>query len=425
MSKRKILIISHNPLSETDNMGKTIKNLFSSFNKDELCQLYLRNQEPLFSRCKSFYCFNESNILKSIIFRKTKTGKVVYSEDFKLEQKSEKKKHSKFLESIYQFGRKRNQFIYIIRNTCWTLGKWLSTDLINWLNEQKPTCIFFFAGDYSFLFKIVLKISKMYNIPIYSYYVDEYYFNKTKMEFIPLEGFYYKRIFKKLFEVSNMNFCISEKMKLRYEKEFNKPVSLLMNTASNISNEKNNFDKSILKMNYFGNLSNNRWKNLSEISSCIHELNKIHEKRIEFCIYSNEKNDQILKPFLSNQDVNFGGSLSPSEVALKIQESDILVHTESFDKLYREKVEYSLSTKIPESLASGKLFLIYGPVGVESVDYLARNNAAYVINGELRQSLEQLYSNEDFSLIINNALNLINNNHSINKTHKLLDFYLK
>ena len=44
MSKRKILIISHNPINQFDNMGKTIGNIFSGFSKEELCQLYFKKQ---------------------------------------------------------------------------------------------------------------------------------------------------------------------------------------------------------------------------------------------------------------------------------------------------------------------------------------------------------------------------------------------
>ena len=37
----KVLIISHNPISNQSNMGKTFLSLFSQFDKEELCQLYI------------------------------------------------------------------------------------------------------------------------------------------------------------------------------------------------------------------------------------------------------------------------------------------------------------------------------------------------------------------------------------------------
>ena len=37
----KVLIISHNPISTYQSMGKSMRALFSAFRTEELCQLYL------------------------------------------------------------------------------------------------------------------------------------------------------------------------------------------------------------------------------------------------------------------------------------------------------------------------------------------------------------------------------------------------
>lgn len=423
MNKRKILIISHNPMSNEDNMGRTIKNIFSKFSKEEICQLYLRNQKPYFEGSNSFYCFQETSILKSIFRKKIKTGKITKISDFDTINVTTE---NNIVNSIYQFGRKRNQFIYLIRNICWDLGNWFTQDLKDWLNYEQPTCIFFFAGDYSFLFKIVIKIADYLKIPVYSYYVDEYYFTKLENSLIPLEANIYRKNFRKVFDFSQMNFCISEKMKNEYQIEFGKKVELLMNVTLKKNNKILNLQKDNLKMCYLGNLSYKRWENLSEMSTCIEKLNKQFNRKIEFKIYSNEKNKEILEAFTSNKDVHFEGSLNQNEVDEKILDSDILVHTESFNSKIMKKVEYSLSTKIPDSLASGNLFLIYGPSGIEPVDYLKRNQAAFIINSKelLLSKLKELYYDFDYSNIINNAQNLVEKNHTNDKNYELLDYYL-
>ena len=49
---------------------------------------------------------------------------------------------------------------------------------------------------------------------------------------------------------------------------------------------------------------------------------------------------------------------------------------EAFDKENRDRVRYSVSTKIIESLASGRPLLAYGPEDVASMAYLRRNDCA-------------------------------------------------
>lgn len=39
----KVLVISHNVFSQSENMGKTLANLFSSFKENEISQLYFHS----------------------------------------------------------------------------------------------------------------------------------------------------------------------------------------------------------------------------------------------------------------------------------------------------------------------------------------------------------------------------------------------
>ena len=42
----KVLLLSHNPVTTYNNMGKTFLSLFSAFRPEELCQLYLYPAVP-------------------------------------------------------------------------------------------------------------------------------------------------------------------------------------------------------------------------------------------------------------------------------------------------------------------------------------------------------------------------------------------
>lgn len=51
----KVLLLSHNPVTTYNNMGKTFLSLFSAFRPEELCQLYLYPAVPDTACCGSYY----------------------------------------------------------------------------------------------------------------------------------------------------------------------------------------------------------------------------------------------------------------------------------------------------------------------------------------------------------------------------------
>ena len=422
--KNKVLIISHNPIGNVDNIGITLRNLFSTFSKDELCQLYLRDQECNFDVCENYYCFKETAVLKSLLKRHSETGYVkVKNDDPEVDSVDDNDKNSGLKNFVYEFGRKRTQYIYAIRNFVWRHSNWYSQELKEWLKVQKPTVIFFCAGDYSFLFEIVEKIAKELNIPVVTYYVDEYYFVKELNEkLVHIDSSDYKTCFKRIYEMAKQNFCISESMCETYSREFGKDAKPLMNSV--IPNTLNDSFKlkDKVEVRYFGNISYGRSDSLSKLSSIFAKLNQSNKRQFNFEIYSGETNSAFIAEFTKNKDVNFKGRLSPEEVTKDIANSDILVVVESFDEANRNTVKHSVSTKIPDSLNSGKLVLALGPSDVEAINYLKRNNAALVLDNldEAESICDKLYGDIDVNQIIANANALINKNHDKKLNDKIL-----
>ncbi len=424
--RRKILIISHNPINETDNMGKTIGNLFSEFSKSELCQLYFREQNTEAKNCDSFFCISDDRMIRSILNAKYNTGRKInnHYQIKKEECKSDNKK-----QNIFQYGRRRTGNIYLLRNLLWKIGKWDTKELKEWLEKEKPTSIFFVAGDYTFAFDIAIKISKDYNIPIYIFFSDEFYRKEISKK--TLGARIYKSIYRKKFKRTIMYakeyFCISEAMEEFYEEEFTKRGIVLMNTTNIESeNEIRKTSKKIIR--YIGNLGYDRWKNIISIGNVVKKINDKYEKeKLIFEVYSGEKNRKITDKLKSTEGIAYKGYIEATEVKKKILESDILIHTEDFNKENIQKVKYSVSTKIPDYLASGRLLIAYGPEEIESNEYIKRNEAGIVVNSEkeLEIVLENILSGEiDTKSIINNAINLVEKNHRSKVVYDKLNKYL-
>ena len=324
---------------------------------------------------------------------------------------------------------RKNGIIYIARDLIWKIGKWNTKELREWLNLQKITSIFLLAGDYIFPLDIAIKISKKYKVPLYVYYVDEYYRKAITKQtlFSRIHKVFYRKKIRKIMDYTKQYFCICESMEQFYKKTFNKDGMVIMNTTEiiNFKNQNKN-DSNKLIISYIGNLECDRWKSLLDIADII-EKEKYYNK-IQFNVYSCEKNQNIIKNLLEVKSLNYMGAITSEQVIEKIKESDILLHVEDFNNINIEKVKYSVSTKIPDSLASGKLLLAYGPKEVESMNYIERNNVGIVVNNkyELKKALEKIVNKEiNKEPILNNAKDLVERNHRSNKNYEILNKVLK
>ena len=131
-------------------------------------------------------------------------------------------------------------------------------------------------------------------------------------------------------------------------------------------------------------------------------------------VYSAETDPFFLKPLREHPGIRFHGAVPGDRVPEIIRKSRAVIHTESFDPEMRERVRYSLSTKIADSLASGTCLLAYGPVEVASMDYLIRNEAAFAAASpeELRRILPRLFTDDaEYRRIAGNAAALARKNH--------------
>lgn len=248
MKKRKILIISHNPMNDSDNMGKTIKNIFSKFSDNELCQIFLKKQNIKSDNCNSFYSIDDISVLKSIIKRNMKTGKEIEKKEYIFEEVS------KTEERIVRTRKNKNGLIYFARDVIWKLGKWKTKELRNWINKNKPTCIIYFAGDYTFSFDITIKLSKEFKIPFFIYFSDEYYRHiKDEGGILKIYKTMYRLKFKKAMKLCSGYFCITDAMEKYYESIFYKKGTVIMNTTK-LEPLPKKLNKDSIVISYIGNL---------------------------------------------------------------------------------------------------------------------------------------------------------------------------
>lgn len=417
----KVLIISHNAISTTNNMGKTLQSLFSEFNKEELCQLFIHPMLPDIDICSSYYCISDEEVLHSMFFGK-KPGHVLDKESVFEQQKNVKN----FSSDTYENARKNNtsSMKRLLRDFMWKLSKWDNQYLEQWLKTEKPTCIFLAPGYAKFIYDIALAISEKLNIPIITYICDDYYFLKEPKRF--LDKLQLKLLQKKtdeLFQKTVHLIAICEEIKTTYVNKFGTEATVIM-TGSDFEVENDIKIKSNpTSLSYFGNIRCNRNISLAEVGRALDEINQQEHTEYKLKIYTSEKDSNILSVLDGIESVQMCEFVIGDEFRKAFVSSDILLHVEAFDEENMDLVKNSVSTKIADCLGSGIPFVAYGPEGIASINYLKKNNCAFVVSKQpvLKDKLIQIINDDEIRMQeVSKALEVAAMNHKAERVSAML-----
>lgn len=421
MQDKKILIISHNSFSKTNNMGKTLSGLFGGFEKSNLAQLFFHVAGSDVDMCKTSYNITDKDILKSIFTFKT-YGKIIEG------IKELKDDPDKLTEKVYQFGQKRTASKHLARDIIWKLGRWKSKKLFVWIEEFKPDVIFYASGYAMFSYNIALFLSRKYKIPLITYFCDDYYdynYSDTNSLVAQIRIKLFREKVKEIINESAKLIFISESMMKKYKELFNKEGIVIM-TPYTFCDEEKKATGNILRLVYVGSVMSNRWKTLIKIGTTLEKINT-DKLKIKLDIYSQVADEDIISKLSIGKSMEYKGVASSDQVKLIYSNADILLHIESFLDSDIIRVKHSISTKIADYLASSRVILAVGPPDIASIQYLEENNAAYVINDEeeILKKLEKYFINNKIEdEIINNAYRTAQNNHNPQKNIEMFKIIL-
>lgn len=366
----KLLLISNNSFSKTSNNGKTYEAILSNFGKNELAQLYFTGSErPDFDFCSSYYRMTDIDVVKSMIKLSPTCGDVLNS-DLITEKKVE---NSKLENKIIKFVKKI--ISGFSRDMLWKNNRWNCEKLKKWYSEFAPDVILFVGGAGSFSTNIALHVSKDLNIPLVTFYTDDYVINSVKEGI--LHNFHQRRInniYREVISHSKLRYVIGETMAKEYRKYFRCDFNAIMNsTPIEPYQEYPNNDR--LTFSYFGGLHLGRW-------NMIVRLAKLLKGKVDINVYTMQEPEQEIRSAFKDSGVTFCGGVTGDNLKQKIRESDILLHIESDDKYMRKLTGMSVSTKIPEYLMSGRVVVGFGPTEVASMLILSDNNIGYVVSSD-------------------------------------------
>lgn len=392
----KVLIISHNPMSTKHSIGKTLLSLFSEFKKEELCQLYIHTGLPEKDVCSSFFQVTDKDVLKGTLTRNVHGKRVVAMGDSSENQNPHE--NDSIYSKFYLSHKKRNPDREMLRDLMWQLSPWYNEKLKKWIEEQKPTCIFAAIGSGKFLYEMALRISKDFSLPLFTYVCDDFYFMKAQKSIMGMlwHGLLVKKT-KALMEQTSLIVSICNEMSEHYSKEFGKPAKTVMTgTNYEVVGEIPRREK-VQTLRYFGKLSINRYKSMAEICREVDLINQETGSSFSIEIFCGGVDELIKKEFEGIKSAKFFDFISGEEFRTTFLSSDALIHIEAFDRASVDRVKYSVSTKIADSLASGIPLFAYAPQEVASMQHLIRNSCAIIVTRkkELRDKLMLLFNSSE------------------------------
>ena len=169
---------------------------------------------------------------------------------------------------------------------------------------------------------------------------------------------------------------------------------------------------------YLGNLGVGRHEGLIEIANTLQKISPDYF----LDVYGKIPNDTVKTAFDNCVGIRYHGVIPYDEVIRVMENSDLLVHTESFSEFYKEDLKFAFSTKIADCLASGRCFLLYSPDNMASFKYLDGNRLAYTVSskGELENTLKNIIdSSENRQRYISNAIKAADEKHNSEKNGKI------
>ena len=381
---KKILVISHNPLSQHSNNGKTLAAVFKDWPVDCFAQLYFSGGLPESQKFNNFFRITDIGLLKSVLkFGYLNTCGSQVNAIKNVNDTLNLKQRNIFWQNL---ANKFTSVKRLLRDALFSSGLWNSEKLQSWTNNYAPEVIFLLGGDACFAFDIGLALASKYQIPLFVYITDDYLPDTLKRSFIKL--YLDKKLRNKyveVFSVSAKKYVIGVEMAEVFAHRFQSEFFPLMNCVDFVKFEVSEArqNKKILEVVYAGGLHLGRDLALCEFARVLIDVSESTGVLLILKIYSlDQPKREITKRFIALNIIFAGGALS-TDLQIIFSKSDFLLHIESSNPDLIEKTKLSISTKIPEYLSVGVCLIAVGPEELASIKLIAVNGIGLIISNKL------------------------------------------
>lgn len=408
MEYPKVLVISNNSFSKTSSNGRTLGNLFIGWPKDRIAQFCVSTTTPDYEVCDNYYSVSDNEALRAFLhFRKARPC------DIKSLSNSEGKT-TIGNRRVYKTTLKE-----FVRELVWGCKRWDSEQWQKWVEDFSPEVVVVFNSDSSFILSMATDVATRYRIPIVLYNTEGYYFFKrsfyTKDGWLdrlvyPLYHGLYCRRFRKMMRFTKESIHLNDKLCDDYKGVFGGNQSVLY-SSSTVNYTPLVKIPSPPAFTYIGNLGFKRYEPLVTLANVLNSIDANYKLQV----YGNIPNVEAEIAIKTCGSIVYGGFLSYDEVQKVIANSTILFHVENQDPSLEQSLIYGFSTKIADSITSGRPFLMYSANSIAGAQYLLRNGIGWVADNveTLKRSVLQILTDDkNRQEVLNKAHIIAENNHN-------------
>lgn len=414
MNNKRVLVISNNCFSLSNSNGRTLGSFFQSWPRECLAQFCIIPRDPDWSLCNNYYCIDDNTMLYSFLKCKKAIGYKLSKNGFILMNDAVKKKESN-----------KTVVKILLRQLVWAFKRWKSDSFMHWVNKFDPEMVLLQFGDTTFMLQIAQTIARERNIPLVVFNTEGYYFfkkncfNHSWSDFVtyPFYSWYYRNTVRRFMRDVKYAIYCNSMLDEDYSREFGIQSTVLY-TGSTMTFTPQDVTPENVKFRYLGNLSLERDSGLVEIGEVLNSINPNYH----IDVYGVAPKG-VEEKFKNAVGVEFHGSISYAEVQKVINQSDLLFHVETQYGLGSRLLKYGFSTKIADSIASGKCFVLYAPRDMAGSKYILETGAGWFADNknELKnQIMTILYEKSVKDKVIECARIISEQNHDIEtNAHKL------
>ena len=291
-----------------------------------------------------------------------------------------------------------------------------SSQLNKFIKGFKPDILYSAFMDFKSL-DLTLYVANNFGLPVLPHIMDDWlntYLNQSEVLS------FFRKIFiskvNNLFARSRIVLCISKKMCEEYRNRYNIPIAIpLMHSVHPIAKNVENYVSSSRKtLLYCGSLYLGRDKVVKRIGEILDSLQEDIQLKLFIPI---DQWNELKSDFSSLNSIVYGGFINQEDLHQEILSSHGLILAESFDESMLSYTGLSMSTKVPEYLSSGVPIFAIGHKNQGSIEYLANNHAAYIVNDidNLHEVLNKFLQGDNMDNILKNAQRLFMENHAQSK----------
>lgn len=387
----KVMIISRGVWDDAGT-SSTLSNIFENYESGRLAQIYIETKRPSTNRYDSFFQISEFSLIKKIFNWKMVTGQRVdssYKEDNDTARKEE---------GTMRYVRRHRSFAYtILREFLWHLNGWKSKELRTFIQEEKADFIWLTGSPLILMNRLSQYVVKKAQRPYCIYEMDDVYSyrNCGHNPFKYIYRFFLRKRVKALIRGASQVFVISPKMKREFDDIFGID-SMVLTKGIDFSNRAispYHLSEPVC-MVYTGQLLYGRLSTITVLAKAIDAINA-RQRRLMLKIYTGTHvQDSVKGSIMEKGNVVFCTPVPYSQINEVINQSDVVLFTESLESRYRNLARLSFSTKLTDYFAGGKCIFAIGPFDISPIEYLKENDAAIVATreAEIMERLEYLLS---------------------------------